>query len=96
MAGHSRVAATPAGIERPSRSDLLFDLITRVYERRRLIVTTNLPFGRWTEVFLDATAAAAVIDRVVHHATVLETDGDTYRLKVAKAKSGRRKATATK
>ncbi len=59
-------------------------------------MTTNLPFARWSEVFLDATAAAAVIDRVVHHATVLKTDGDSYRLKAAKAKSGRRKEGATK
>ena len=53
------------------------------YERRSLVVTTNLPFARWAEVFLDATAAAAVIDRIVHHATVLTTAGDSYRLKTA-------------
>ena len=53
------------------------------YERRSLVVTTNLPFARWSEVFLDATAAAAVIDRIVHHATVLTTAGDSYRLKTA-------------
>ena len=47
------------------------------------MVTTNLPFARWSEVFLDATAAAAVIDRIVHHATVLTTAGDSYRLKAA-------------
>ena len=44
---------------------------------------TNLPFARWSEVFLDATAAAAVIDRIVHHATVLTTAGESYRLKAA-------------
>lgn len=77
-------------------ADLLFGFITRVYERRSLIVTTNLPFARWSEVFLDATAAAAVIDRVVHHATVLKTDGDSYRLKVAKAKAGRGKGAKAK
>ena len=47
------------------------------YERRSLVVTTNLPFARWSEAFLDATAAAAVIDRIVHHATVLTTAGDS-------------------
>jgi len=67
-------------------ADLLFGLITRVYERRSLIVTTNLPFARWSEVFLDATAAAAVIDRIVHHATVLKTEGDSYRLRTATSK----------
>jgi DNA replication protein DnaC len=70
--------------------DLLFDFITRVYERRSLIVTTNLPFGRWGEVFHDATSAAAVIDRVVHHATVLKTDGESYRLKDARRAASRR------
>jgi len=64
-------------------ADLLFGFITRVYERRSLVVTTNLPFANWSEVFLDATAAAAVIDRIVHHATVLKTEGDSYRLRTA-------------
>jgi DNA replication protein DnaC len=72
-------------------ADLLFGFITRVYERRSLIVTTNLPFANWSEVFLDATAAAAVIDRIVHHATVLKTatDGDSYRLRAATRKQRR-------
>ena len=64
-------------------ADLLFTFITRVYEQRSLIVTTNLPFARWTEVFQDATAAAAVIDRIVHHATILTTTGRSYRLQAA-------------
>ena len=71
-------------------ADLLFGFITRVYERRSLIVTTNLPFAKWSEVFLDATAAAAVIDRIVHHATVLATEGDSYRLRTATSKRRRR------
>ena len=50
-------------------ADLLFGFISRRYERRSLVVMTNLPFARWSEVFLDPTAAAAVIDRIVHHAT---------------------------
>jgi DNA replication protein DnaC len=64
-------------------ADLLFSFIAKVYERRSLIVTTNLPFARWNEVFLDATAAAAVIDRIVHHATILKTEGKSYRLQDA-------------
>ena len=47
-------------------------------------MTTNLPFARWSEVFLDPTAAAAVIDRIVHHATVLQTTGGSFRLRAAK------------
>jgi DNA replication protein DnaC len=72
-------------------ADLLFGFITRVYERRSLVVTTNLAFAKWSDVFLDATAAAAVIDRIVHHATVLQTQGSSYRLKTAKERSRRRK-----
>jgi DNA replication protein DnaC len=71
-------------------ADLLFGFVTRVYERRSLIVTTNLPFARWSEVFLDATAAAAVIDRIVHHATVLKTEGESFRLRAAKSTKGER------
>lgn len=67
-------------------ADLLFGLVTRVYERRSLIITTNLPFARWSEVFLDATAAAAVIDRLVHHATILKTEGESFRLRDARKK----------
>jgi len=75
-------------------ADLLFSFVTRVYERRSLLVTTNLAFGRWSEVFQDATAAAAVIDRIVHHATVLQTGGESYRLKDAKRRGARRKEVA--
>ncbi len=65
-------------------ADLLFGLVTKVYEKKSLVITTNLPFARWSEVFLDATAAAAVIDRVVHHATILKTEGESYRLEDAR------------
>ena len=51
------------------------------YERASVIVTSNKPFGRWGEVFGDATVAAAMIDRLVHHAEVVSLKGDSYRLK---------------
>jgi DNA replication protein DnaC len=73
-------------------ADLLFGLVTKVYEKKSLVITTNLPFARWSEVFLDATAAAAVIDRVVHHATILKTEGESFRLKDANARKKRRAA----
>ncbi|TAH39420.1 MAG: AAA family ATPase [Planctomycetota bacterium] len=75
-------------------ADLLFGFISRAYEQRSLVVTTNLPFARWTEVFLDATAAAAVIDRIVHHAVVLKLEGESFRLKAAAKRRGRRKDVA--
>ena len=73
-------------------ADLLFGFIAKVYEQRSLIITTNLPFARWNEVFLDATAAAAVIDRIAHHATILQTEGESYRLREAKATKAKKRA----
>jgi DNA replication protein DnaC len=72
-------------------ADLLFNFISRMYERRSLIVSTNLPFARWGEVFYDATAAAAVIDRIVHHSTILKTEGESFRLKDRKRDARARK-----
>ena len=74
-----------------SDADLLFGFITKVYEHRSLIVTTNLPFSRWSEVFPNASAAAAVIDRVVHRATILKTEGESYRLRDARKRETRRR-----
>ena len=71
-----------------ARADLTFGFISQRYERRSLVATTNLPFARWSEVFLDPTVAAAVIDRIVHHAAVLQTAGDSYRLAAAKRNRG--------
>ncbi len=62
-------------------ANLFFQLISARYERASVIVTSNKPFGRWGEVFGDATVAAAMIDRLVHHAEVLSLKGDSYRLK---------------
>ena len=69
-------------------ADLLFGFISQRYERRSLVVTTNLPFARWSEVFLDPTAAAAVIDRIIHHSRVFQTTGSSYRLAGREAEPG--------
>ncbi len=55
--------------------------ISARYERASVIVTSNKPFGRWGEVFGDPVVAAAMIDRLVHHAEVVSLKGDSYRLK---------------
>jgi DNA replication protein DnaC len=65
----------------PEAANLFFQLISARYERASLIVTSNKPFGRWGEVFGDDVVAAAMIDRLVHHAEVLSMKGDSYRLK---------------
>ncbi len=62
-------------------ANLFFQLVSARYERASLLVTSNKPFGRWGEVFGDDVVAAAMIDRLVHHATVVSLKGDSYRLK---------------
>jgi DNA replication protein DnaC len=62
-------------------ANLFFQLVSSRYERASVIVTSNKPFGRWGETFGDATVAAAMIDRLVHHAEVISLKGDSYRLK---------------
>ncbi|HYY82281.1 MAG TPA: IS21-like element helper ATPase IstB [Actinomycetes bacterium] len=62
-------------------ANLFFQLVSARYERASLIVTSNKPFGRWGEVFGDDVVAAAMIDRLVHHADVVALKGDSYRLK---------------
>ena len=65
----------------PEAANLFFQLVSSRYERASLIVTSNKPFGRWGEVFGDDVVAAAMIDRLVHHADVVAIKGDSYRLK---------------
>ncbi|MFC1439762.1 IS21-like element helper ATPase IstB [Streptacidiphilus sp. N1-10] len=65
----------------PEAANLFFQLISGRYERASVIVTSNKPFGRWGEVFGDDTVAAAMIDRLVHHAEVISLKGDSYRLR---------------
>ena len=62
-------------------ANLFFQLVSARYERASVIVTSNKPFGRWGEVFGDPVVAAAMIDRLVHHAEVVNLKGDSYRLK---------------
>ena len=62
-------------------ANLFFQLVSSRYEHASLIVTSNKPFGRWGEVFGDDVVAAAMIDRLVHHAEVVALKGDSYRLR---------------
>ena len=59
----------------------MFALVSSRYERASMIVTSNKPFSRWGEIFGDDVVAAAMIDRLVHHAEILNLKGDSYRLK---------------
>ncbi len=65
----------------PQAANLMFMLVSRRYERASLIVTSNKPFSAWGEIFRDDATAAAMIDRLVHHAEILSLKGDSYRLR---------------
>ena len=60
-------------------ANLFFQLVASRYEQGSILVTSNMPFGRWGEIFSDDIVAAAMIDRMVHHAEVLTLPGDSYR-----------------
>ena len=62
-------------------SQLLFQIISQCYERRSLIITTNLEFSKWNGIFYDEKLTSAIIDRVIHHSHLLVFTGDSYRLK---------------
>lgn len=68
-------------------ADLLFEVVTRRYEERPIIVTTNKAFGDWGEVFPNAACVVTLIDRLVHRSEVLSVEGESYRLKEAKERA---------
>ena len=65
----------------PEAANLMFSLVSARYERASLIVTSNKAFSAWGEIFGDEVTAAAMIDRLVHHAEILALKGDSYRLR---------------
>jgi len=65
-------------------AELLFDVVSRAYERSSLIVTTNLPFEQWTEVMGSERLTGALLDRLTHRVHILEVNGDSYRLQSSK------------
>jgi len=66
-----------------AETGVLFELIAVRYERRSLLITANQPFGEWGKIFADQAMTLAAIDRLVHHATILEMNVESYRRKAA-------------
>ena len=62
-------------------AELLFEIISQRYERGSIVITSNLPFDEWTEVFGSELLTGAILDRLTHHVHILEMNGDSFRLR---------------
>jgi DNA replication protein DnaC len=71
-------------------ADLLFELISRRYESKSTLVTTNRPFAEWHEVFPNAACVVSLVDRLVHNAEIVSIEGKSYRLKEAQDRAAQR------
>lgn len=71
-------------------ADLLFELISRRYEQKSTLVTTNRPFAEWREVFPNAACVVSMVDRLMHNAEIVAIDGDSYRVKEARERAEQR------
>ncbi|MBC8443278.1 ATP-binding protein [PVC group bacterium] len=72
-------------------ADLFFEVVTRRYEQRSIVLTTNRPFADWSEIFPNAACVVTLVDRLVHRAEIVQIQGDSYRLKEAKERAARKK-----
>jgi len=72
-------------------ADLFFEVVTRRYEERSVVLTTNKPFAEWAEVFPNAACVVTLVDRLVHRAEIIQIQGDSYRLKEAKERAARKR-----
>lgn len=72
-------------------ADLLFEVVSRRYQEKPIIITTNKPFAEWSEIFPNATCAVTLVDRLVHQSEIINIEADSYRLKEAQEQSEKRK-----
>jgi len=72
-------------------ADLFFEVVTRRYEQRSIVLTTNKPFAQWQEIFPNAACVVTLVDRLVHRSEIIQIQGDSYRLKEAKERAASKK-----
>jgi DNA replication protein DnaC len=91
--GYDAIILDDIGYVQQSREEMevLFTFLSESYERQSLLITSNLVFSQWDKIFKDPMTTAAAIDRLVHHSTILELDGESYRM--AHAKNQKQKET---
>jgi DNA replication protein DnaC len=73
-------------------ADLLFEVVTRRYQQRSTILTTNRPFSEWNEVFPNAACVVTLVDRLMHRAEIVHVEGQSFRLKEAQERSAERES----
>ena len=76
-------------------ADLLFEIVSRRYDQKATVVTTNRPFAEWGELFPNASCVVSLVDRLIHHAEIIDIDGESYRLKEATERAARASAAKT-
>jgi DNA replication protein DnaC len=72
-------------------AELLFEVISRAYERQSIVMTTNLPFENWTEILGNERLTGALLDRITHRVHIIEANGESYRLRDAKKRARRKR-----
>jgi DNA replication protein DnaC len=70
-----------------AETSVLFELIAHHYERKSLLITANQPFSQWDTIFADSMMTVAAVDRLVHHALIIDIQADSYRKQSAQARS---------
>lgn len=77
-------------------ADLVFEIVSRRYEKNPTVITTNKPFAEWNEIFPNASCVVSLIDRLIHRSEIISIDAESFRLKEAKEQSIKRKESRTK